>query len=398
MNPGQSPLLFEPLTLRGVTVPNRIVVSPMCQYASQHGGPTDWHMAHIGRLAIGGAGTVFLEETAVEQRGRKTHHCAGIYDDRHVTPYRRLTDLVRSLARVPAIQLGHAGAKASCHGAARDWAPLTPLDAADGLAPWTPIAPSAEAARAGATPAHALDQGDIRAVLKAWGDATRRSVDAGFDIVEIHGAHGYLIHQFLSPCTNHRRDAYGGDRAGRMRFCLEVVETVRAALPADKPLFFRLSAVDGRGGSWDVDDTLALSVELTARGVDVIDISSGGITGSSTMPIVPRVPGYHTGFSRRIRQHATATTMVSGLITKAGQAERLLAEGTADLIGLARELLIDANWPVNAARELGMPDPLALLPPGYAQRLRLREEIARLAINTPGTPIPHAAIAMIEKT
>lgn len=397
MNPVR-PLLFEPLTLRGVTVPNRIVVSPMCQYASLHGGPTDWHMAHIGRLAIGGAGTVFLEETAVERRGRKTHHCAGIYDDSHVAAYRRLTDLVRNMGRVPAIQLGHAGAKASCHGAARDWAPLTPDDAANGLAPWTSVAPSAVAARADSAVPHALDHDDIQTVLRAWGDATRRSVDAGFDIVEIHGAHGYLIHQFLSPCTNRRRDAYGGDRKGRMRFCLEVVETVRAALPADKPLFFRLSAVDGRGGLWDIHDTLALAMELKDRGVDVIDCSSGGITGTSTMPIVPRVPGYHTGFSQQVRQHARAATMVSGLITRAEQAEQLLAQGAADLIALARELLVDANWPVNAARELGLDDPLALLPSGYAQRLRMREQIAHLAVNAPGTPIPHDAIALIEKT
>ena len=381
---GARPLLFTPISFRGVTARNRIVASPMCQYHSTEGGPGDWQMAHIGRLAIGGSGIVFGEETAVEAVGRKTYACAGIWDDRHIPLYRRLTDFIREQGAVPAIQLGHSGRQASCHTAVHDWAPLTEADAAAGLAPWQGMAPSAVAGEPRHFPPKAMDRDDIRRVLAAWAEAARRSVDAGYDICEIHGAHGYLIHEFLSPLSNRRTDAYGGDRQGRMRFALEVAEAVRAAWPDDKPLFFRISCVDGQGGAWDLEDSVVLAAALKDRGIDLIDCSSGGITGPTDMPLVPRVPGYQVGFAERIRREAGVPTMAVGLITDAHQAEAILREGRADLAALARELLWHADWPAHAALELGVEDPHGVMPHEYAYRLRQRERAKEMPINQGG--------------
>jgi 2,4-dienoyl-CoA reductase-like NADH-dependent reductase (Old Yellow Enzyme family) len=220
-------------------------------------------------------------------------------------------------------------------------------------------------------------------VLAAWREATRRSEDSGYDFLEIHGAHGYLIHQFLSPCSNTRTDAYGGDLQGRMRFALEVAETVRAAWP-DKPLSWRASCVDGVGGRWTLEDTVALSRELKARDIDMIDCSSGGVTGDSNMPAVPRVPGYQVGFAERIRCEVGIPTIAVGLITEPEQAEDILQKGQADLVALARELLVHAEWPVRAAQALGVADPFAPMPLEYAHRLRLREKHKTMPINQGG--------------
>jgi 2,4-dienoyl-CoA reductase-like NADH-dependent reductase (Old Yellow Enzyme family) len=222
-----------------------------------------------------------------------------------------------------------------------------------------------------------MDHDDIKTVVQSHVEACRRSLDAGFDICEIHGAHGYIVQQFLSPITNKRNDGYGGDIQGRMRFALELVEAARAAWPKDKPLFFRASCVDGKGGAWTLDDTVVLAGELKARGVDVIDCSSGGIEGPLTLAVVPRVPGYHVPFADRIRHEAGIPTMAVGLITEAAQAESYLAEGRCDLIALARELMWNPNWPAHAAQALRGGDPLALIPPSYAWWLRRREEVRR---------------------
>ncbi len=378
------PLLFTPITIRGVTARNRIVVSPMCQYHSDGGGPGDWQFMHLARLSVGGAGIVFGEETAVEERGRKTYKCAGIYDDRHIAAYRRITDFIRAQGAVPAIQLGHAGRKASCHTAVQNWDPLSDADAANGMPPWQGLAPSALDQLPRRFLPKAMDRDDIRIVLDAWREAVRRSVDAGYDICEIHGAHGYLIHQFLSPVSNQRNDAYGGDRAGRMRFALEVAETVRAAWPADKPLFFRVSSVDGVGGMWTLDDTLALARELKDRDIDLVDCSSGGIMGETEMPMVPRIPGYQVGFAERVRRDVGIMTIAVGGITEAAQAEAILQDGKADLVALARELLWNADWPAHAAKEMGIDDPYGQMPLEYAHRLRQREAAKELPINQGG--------------
>ena len=384
MEAGQQPLLFTPITIRGVTSKNRIVVSPMCQYNSDDGGPGDWQMMHIGRLAVGGAGIIFGEETGVEARGRKTYKCAGIWDDKHIPMYRKLTDFIKEQDAVPAIQLGHAGRKASCHTATEDWRPLEDKDAADGMPPWQGLAPSALDQLPRRFIPKAMDQNDIRTVLDAWREATRRSMDAGYDILEIHGAHGYLIHQFLSPVSNHRNDAYGGDRAGRMRFALEVAEVVRDAWPQDKPLFFRVSAVDGEGGIWSLEDTVALSKELKDRDIDLVDCSSGGISGDSEMPMVPRIEQFQAGFADRVRREAGIMTIAVGGITQAQQAEDILQSGRADLVALAREFLWNADWAAHAAKELGAVDPYGQMPHEYAYRLRQREKQKEMPINQGG--------------
>lgn len=381
---GQQPLLFTPITIRGVTSKNRIVVSPMCQYNSDDGGPGDWQMMHIGRLAVGGAGIIFGEETGVEARGRKTYKCAGIWDDKHIPMFRKLTDFIKEQDAVPAIQLGHAGRKASCHTATEDWRPLEDKDAADGMPPWQGLAPSALDQLPRRFIPKAMDQNDIRTVLDAWREATRRSMDAGYDILEIHGAHGYLIHQFLSPVSNHRNDAYGGDRAGRMRFALEIAEVVRDAWPQDKPLFFRVSAVDGEGGIWSLEDTVALSKELKDRDIDLVDCSSGGISGDSEMPMVPRIEQFQAGFADRVRREAGIMTIAVGGITQAQQAEDILQSGRADLVALAREFLWNADWAAHAAKELGAVDPYGQMPHEYAYRLRQREKQKEMPINQGG--------------
>ena len=388
------PLLFTPITIRGVTSKNRIVVSPMCQYNSDDGGPGDWQMMHLGRLAVGGAGIIFGEETGVEARGRKTYKCAGIWDDKHIPMYRRITDFIKEQGAVPAIQIGHAGRKASCHTATEDWRPLTDDDAKDGWAPWQGLAPSALDQLPRRFTPKAMDAGDIKIVLDAWREATRRSMDAGYDILEIHGAHGYLIHQFLSPVSNHRNDAYGGDRAGRMRFALEVAEVVRDAWPRDKPLFFRVSSVDGEGGMWDLDDTVALSKELKGRDIDLVDCSSGGISGDSEMPMIPRIEQFQAGFAERIRQEADIMTIAVGGITEANQAEGILQSGRADLVALAREFLWNADWAAHAAKTLGATDPFGQMPHEYAFRLRQREKQKEMPINQ-GGPVTQAAYAKI---
>lgn len=391
---GQQPLLFTPITIRSVTSKNRIVVSPMCQYNSDDGGPGDWQMMHIGRLAVGGAGIIFGEETGIEARGRKTYKCAGIWDDKHIPMYRRLTDFIKEQDAVPAIQLGHAGRKASCHTATEDWRPLEDKDAADGMPPWQGLAPSALDQLPRRFLPKMMDQDDIRTVLDAWREATLRSMDAGYDIIEIHGAHGYLIHQFLSPVSNHRNDAYGGDRAGRMRFALEVAEVVRDTWPKDKPLFFRISAVDGEGGVWDLDDTVALSKELKDRDIDLIDCSSGGISGGSEMPMVPRIEQFQAGFAERVRREADIMTIAVGGITEAQQAEDILQSGRADLVALAREFLWNADWAAHAAKELGAVDPYGQMPHEYGYRLRQREKQREMPINQGGA-VTQAAYAKI---
>ena len=391
------PLLFTPIKLRGVTARNRIVVAPMCQYHSDDGGPTDWQMMHLGRLSAGGPGIVFGEETAVERRGRKTYACAGLYKDEHVPAYRRLNDFIREQGALPAIQLGHAGRKASCHVAVEDWRPLRDEDAADGMAPWQGLAPSALDQPARRFLPKEMDLDDIRTVMDAFRVATLRSAEAGYDIVEVHGAHGYLIHQFLSPLANHRRDAYGGNREGRMRFALEVAETVRAAWPKDRPVFYRISAVDGQGGVWNLDDSVALSAALKERDIDLVDVSSGGITGDTEMPMLPRIPGYQVGFAERIKRDAGIATIAVGGITEAQQAEDILQSGQADMVALARELIWNADWPAHAARALGLEDPFGVMPHEYAFRLRQREAQKTLPINQGGAETQAAMQALLGK-
>ena len=371
------PLLFTPMPLRGVTARNRVVVSPMSQYSAVDAAPTDWHLVHLGKFAMGGAGIVFCEETAVTPIALKTYDCPGIFNDQQVAAWRRITDFVKGQGALPAIQLGHAGRKVATRAPWDGFSPLDDTDAAAGRPSWRGVAPSPVLFKPGSPVPIEMDQAMINEAIAVHVEAAKRSLDAGFEILEIHGAHGYLIQQFLSPITNQRRDGYGGDIAGRMRFCLELIEAVRAAWPADRPLFFRASCVDGRGGAWEMDDTMVLAGELKARGVDVIDCSSGGIEGPLTLAVVPRVAGYHVPFAERIRREAGIPTMAVGLITQAAQAEGYLQRGQCDLIALARELMWNPNWPLHAAQALGAADPLSLLPRPYAWWLQRRADQQR---------------------
>ena len=376
------PILFEPITLREVKARNRIVVSPMCQYSAKDGHVGDWHLVHLGKFAQGGAGIVFVEATAVERRGRITHGDTGIWDDAHVAGLRRVADFVRSQGALPAIQLAHAGRKASM---ARPWygnGPLTQEDFDRGDKAWTTIAPTEEKLGDHWIAPRAFQRGDFQTVLTAYRESVRRAIAAGFDIVELHAAHGYLLHTFLSPLSNKRTDEYGGSRENRMRFPLEVVRAVREAWPASKPLFVRVSSIDDVEGGWSIEDTIAFAKELKAAGVEVIDCSSGGILGSATAAtktLLPRVPGFQLPFAERVRKEAGVKTMAVGLILAPQQAEDALQAGSADLIAVGREALYDPNWPLHAARQLGVDPEYARWPQQYGWWLTRRESVLKKA-------------------
>ncbi|WP_323786027.1 NADH:flavin oxidoreductase/NADH oxidase [Thalassovita sp.] len=348
------PHLFQPLTLRGVTTRNRVVISPMCQYSAHDGHMEDWHLAHLGRFAMGGAGIIFTEATAVQKRGRITHGCPGLWTDSQIPGHARIAQFALRNGAIPAIQLGHAGRKG---GMQRPWFGNGPLDDADiarGDMPWTPVGPSAVPVAEGWPEPHAMTKADIDALLDDYASATARALAAGYKIAEIHGAHGYLVHSFLSPLSNQRTDEYGGDLSGRMRLALEIAQKVRAVWPDDLPLFFRTSAVDGHPDGWSLEDTVVLARELNRIGVDVMDCSSSGIAGSATSSKgQKRQPGFQVGYAERVRKDADMTTMAVGLITHPQQAENILAEGSADLIAIGREALVDPNWALHAARDLG---------------------------------------------
>lgn len=363
--------LFTPIQLRSIIARNRIVVSPMCTYSAANGMVDDWHLAHLGKFALGGASIVFVEATAVEARGRITHGDVGIWSDDHAKALGRIATFLKTHGAMPALQLAHAGRKASM---ARPWygnAALTSEDIARGDKPWDIVGPCAEPMEPGWITPKAMDRGDIDTVIAAFVAGAKRGLAAGFEIAEVHGAHGYLIHNFLSPISNKRTDGYGGDLAGRMRFALEVVEAVRAAWPADKPLFYRASSVDGIDGGWQLDDTVELARALKARGVDVIDCSSGGIAGSATAGAIPRGLGFQVPFAARVRREAGIATQAVGLILDGPQAEAILQAGDADLIAIGRQALVDPFWARHAARALGIDD-FADWPQQYAWWLERR--------------------------
>ncbi len=351
--PAFSPL-FKPLQIRGLNIPNRLVISPMCQYSAGDGLANDWHLVHLGKFAQGGAGIVFTEAAAVQRRGRITHGDLGIWSDAHAQALAGITGFIRSMGSTSAIQLAHAGRKASMQ---RPWhgnGPLNDEDIARGEEPWKVIAPSAIALGEGWLQPAEMSSGDIARVVEDFAAAARRSNQAGFDIVEVHAAHGYLAASFLSPISNHRKDGYGGDRKGRSRMLLETVEAVRGEWPEEKPLFVRVSAVDGAPEGWSLDDTIALAKDLKELGVDVIDCSSGGILGAATAAKgAPPPLGFQVPFAEAIKKQAGLSTQAVGLIVSPEQAEAVIAEGRADLVAIGREALLDPNWPVRAAVALG---------------------------------------------
>ena len=370
------PLLVTPITLRDVTARNRIMISPMATYSAVDGLAGDWHLGHIARLAMGGAGIVCIEATAVTAEGRITNGDTGLWSSAHVAPMKRLADFIRSWGGVPAIQLAHAGRKGAMQ---RPWHGNGPINAADmarGDKVWPIVGPCAEAIGPGYIVPSALSVADLGTLKQAWADAARRALDAGFDIIEIHNAHGYLVHQFLSPLSNKRNDAYGGDLQGRMRFPLELAAAVRDAVPKSKPLFLRISAVDGLDGGWTIEDSVVYAKALRGIGIDVIACSSGGLTGPATAARVKRTWGYNVPYSAKVRKEAGIATVAVGLIIEPGLAERILQSGDADIIAIGREALVNPSWPHMAEIALGRPimEQLGDLPEKYGWWLKLREK------------------------
>lgn len=343
--------LFQPLSLRDVTIPNRVWMAPMCQYSAapegpDTGAPNDWHFAHYGARATGGTGLILVEATAVSPEGRISPYDLGIWNDTQVEAFRRITRFVKAQGTVPGIQLAHAGRKASTDRPWKGGAPVGP-DAHG----WQPLAPSALAFDEGHPVPDELTVDQIREITGQFADAARRALAAGFEVVEIHGAHGYLINEFLSPHSNHRTDAYGGSYENRIRFALDVVDAVRQVWPDDKPLFFRISATDWlEDAGWTADDTVRFASTLQEHGVDLLDVSSGGNAPHVRIPVGP---GYQVPFAARVKARTTLPVAAVGLVTDAEQAEKILVNEEADAVLLGRELLRNPSFARLAARELG---------------------------------------------
>ena len=351
------PKLFETPSFRSVSPRNRIVVSPMCQYSATDGLGDDWHIQHLGARAFGGAGIVFTEATGVSPIGRITHGCLGLWNDEQQAFMARLVRLIESAGAVPGMQIAHAGRKAS---SARPWEGGAPIAVHDGG--WLPWAPSAIPFVEGTAAPHAMSVSDIHTVLGQFRDTARRAREAGVKVLEIHGAHGYLGHSFLSPISNTRNDQYGGDLLGRARFLLESVEAIREEWPDHLPLFVRLSCTDWMPGGLTMEDSVAVARLLKATGkVDLIDCSTGGILAKG--PVIPSLhPGYQVPYAEAVRSGADIPTGAVGLITSPEHAEEIVGNGRADLVFLARALLVDPYWPLRAAHVLGAPQDI---PPQY---------------------------------
>ena len=336
--------LFSPLKVRELELKNRIAVSPMCQYSSVDGMPTDWHFVHLGTRAVGGAGLVMMEATAVSPEGRISPDDAGIWSDEHTDAYKRITEFISSQNSVPGIQLAHAGRKASTYS---PWKGKGKVDVKVGG--WQTIAPSPIPFADNYPRPEEMTKEDIRMVLDQFKAAAKRSLDAGFKLIELHFAHGYLVHEFLSPLSNHRKDEYGGSLENRCRLALEIAETVRKTIPESVPLFVRISASDWKENGWDEDQSVKLGSWLKEVGVDLIDCSSGGNAADAKIPVGP---GYQVPFAEKIKREAGIMTGTVGFITSPIQAETIIRTNQADIVLLAKEMLRNPYWPLQAAREL----------------------------------------------
>ncbi len=343
------PQLFAPIRLRSISVPNRIGMSPMCQYSADDGLAQDWHFAHYGARAVGGVGLVVFEATAVAPEGRISPADLGLWEERQIGPLADIVRFVRTQGAVPAIQLAHAGRKGSI---GRGWEAQRALLPSEGG--WPVVAPSEIPFSDAYAMPQALDCTDIRRVIEQFAAAAGRGREAGFQAVEVHAAHGYLLHQFLSPLSNRREDEYGGSFDNRVRLLCQVVTAVRGVWPSDLPVLVRLSATDWAEAGWSPDDTVALSRKLKDLGVDLIDVSSAGLLPSVS---VPAGPGYQTEFAARVRREAGIAVAAVGAITAPAQADHIIRTGQADMTFLGRELLRDPHWPLSAARALGVAAP-----------------------------------------
>jgi len=338
--------LFSSIKIKQVELKNRIVVSPMCQYSSINGLPTDWHLVHLGSRAVGGAGLVFTEATAVSPEGRISPDDAGIWNDEQANAYKRITSFIKSQNSVPGIQLAHAGRKASTFS---PWKGNGKVEIKNGG--WQTLAPSAIPFADNFPDPEEMNESDIKKVIQQFIDAAQRSIKAGFEVIELHMAHGYLVHEFLSPISNDRKDLYGGSLENRCRFAIDIAKSVREVIPDATPLFARISATDWIEGGWDIDQSVQLAKWLKDVGVDLIDCSSGGNIAKVKIPVAS---GYQIPFSQRIKEEAKILTGGVGLITTAEQAEQIIVTGQADLVFLAREMLRDPYWALHAAKKLNV--------------------------------------------
>jgi 2,4-dienoyl-CoA reductase-like NADH-dependent reductase (Old Yellow Enzyme family) len=356
--------LLSPLTIRGVTFRNRIVMSPMCQYCAVDGMASDWHLVHLGSRAVGGAGLIFVEATAVTREGRISPGDMGIWSDEHIAPLAPIARFVQSQGAIPAIQLAHAGRKASCEPPWKGGASLK----SPAVGGWNVIGPSPIPFNESDPVPVPLDETGIHAIVAAFEAATLRALTAGFQVIEIHAAHGYLLHEFLSPLSNQRTDQYGGSLENRMRLVLQVAERLRKLVPQKYPLFVRISATDWADGGWDLEQSVVLARQLQDRGVDLIDVSSGGLIPMAHIPVGK---GFQVPLARRIRDEAKVMTGAVGLITEASYANEIITGGDADLVFIAREMLREPYWALKAQQELGQ-EPSWPIPYGYAVRRRAR--------------------------
>ncbi|MCP4188975.1 MAG: NADH:flavin oxidoreductase/NADH oxidase [Gammaproteobacteria bacterium] len=376
--------LFAPVTIRGVTFPNRIAVSPLCMYSAIDGVAQPWHFAHLSTFARGKAGLIFSEAIAVEAIGRITPHCLGIWTEAQVDVLKPITAFIDEMDCVPAIQLSHAGRKASTAAPFLGGKPLVQ----DDPQAWPVVGPSAASAGPGFPVPHELSVAEIQRLVDTFALAAERSIRAGFRVIELHGAHGYLINSFLSPISNLREDAYGGDIHGRMRFALEVARATRAVVGEEMPLFFRISAVDGGEGGWTMDDSVILASELGKCGIDVVDCSSGGISGAPRFrsdddgkPLnkdSARAPGFQVPYAERIRKETDVMTMAVGVIVDPHQAEEIIQNGRADFAALGREIMHDPFWPLHAAEALGVDPDFKMWPKQYGWAVDRRAQITAL--------------------
>jgi 2,4-dienoyl-CoA reductase-like NADH-dependent reductase (Old Yellow Enzyme family) len=354
--------LFEKYKIRGVEFRNRIWVSPMCQYSSNDGMPTDWHLVHLGSRAVGGAGLVIQEATAVSPEGRISPSDAGIWSDEHAAAYQRITSFIKEQGAIAGIQIAHAGRKAST---AEPWNGGKIVD--EGYGGWETVAPSALAFAEDYPQPREMTKEDIAKANEDFVAAARRAVSAGFEVIEIHAAHGYLFHEFLSPLSNKRSDEYGGSLENRMRFPLDVAKKVRAGVPEDLPIFVRISATDWIEGGWDLAQSIEFCRLLKEIGIDLIDVSSGGNVPHAKIPVGP---GYQAGFAGEIRREVGIATGAVGMITEARQSEEILQNAQADAILIAREFLRDPYFPLTAAAELG--ESMDYVPKQYGRAIDLR--------------------------
>jgi 2,4-dienoyl-CoA reductase-like NADH-dependent reductase (Old Yellow Enzyme family) len=356
--------LLSPLTIRGITLRNRIVMSPMCQYIAEDGLASDWHLVHLGSRAAGGVGLVMVEATAVTPEGRITPGDLGIWGDQHIEPLARIARFVTSQGAIAGIQLAHAGRKASCE---QPWLGGARLKTTE-LGGWPVSAPSPIPFNDGDPPPIELDEKGISRVVAAFESAVRRALTAGFKLIELHAAHGYLLHEFLSPLSNHRTDQYGGSLENRMRLLLRVAGRIRSLVPADRPVFVRISATDWVEGGWDADQSVVLARHLKDLGIDLIDASSGGLVPKARIPVGK---GYQVPFARQIRETVGIMTGAVGLITEPAHANEIVTAGDADLVFIAREFLREPYWALKAQAELGA-EPAWPLPYGYAVKRRAK--------------------------